>query len=124
VARSDESRFEQVLGRTSDAAFVLDPVEGRFLAGNSAGCSMLGYSPKELLETPVSRIHPGELPQLQDFVGRVLRSGHGSTIALTCRTRSGTCLPTEMTLWVFDDDRRLYILALIRDRSEHRGGGD
>ena len=121
MATSDESRFEQVLERTSDAAFVLDPVEDRFLAGNSAGCSMLGLSPKELLETPVSRIHPGELPQLQDFVGRVLRKGHGSTIKLTCRTRSGTCLPTEMTLWAFDDEGRFYILAIIRDRSEHRG---
>ena len=120
---SDEPRFEQVLDRTTDAAFILDPVEDRFLAASPAGCTLLGYSPEELLETPVSRIHPGELPQLQDFVSRALRSTHDSTIALTCRTRSGICLPTEMTLWAFGDDGRLHVLALIRDRSEHRARG-
>jgi PAS domain S-box-containing protein len=123
MATSDESRFEQALDRTSDAAFILDPVEDRFLATSSAGCTMLGYSLEELLETPVSRIHPGELPQLQDFVSRILRSGHGWTITLTCRTRSGKCLPTEMTLWAFGGVGRLYVLALICDRSEHRGRG-
>lgn len=81
---------------------------------------MLGYSLDELLETPVSRIHPGELPQLQDLVGSVLLSGHGSTITLTCRTKAGTRLPTEMALWAFRDQGRVRVLALIRDRSEHR----
>lgn len=82
---------------------------------------MLGYAHEELLDTPVSRIHPGELPQLQDFVSGVLREGHGSTVALTCRTRSGQHLPTEMTLWAFDGGSRVHVLALVRDRSEHRG---
>jgi PAS domain S-box-containing protein len=116
--------LEQLLERASDAAFVLDPLEDRFLAANPTGYTMLGYTLDELLATPVSQIHPGELPQLQDFMSGVLRDGHGSTIALTCRTRSGDRLPTEMTLWAFGEggDRR-YLLALIRDRSEHRAGG-
>ena len=120
MATSDEARFERLLDQASDAAFILDPLEDRILAANEAGCAMLGYTLEELLETPVSEIHPGELPQLQDFVGEVLRDGHGSTITLTCRTRSGRYLPTEMTLWAFDGGARVYVLALIRDRSEHR----
>ena len=117
---TNDSRFEQLLEQTSDAAFVLDPLEDRFLAANTAGCAMLGYTLEELFDTPISRIHPGELPQLQDFVSWVLRDGHGSTITLTCRTRSGRYLPTEMTLWAFGDGPRVHVLALIRDRSEHR----
>ena len=62
--------FEQLFEHASDPAFILDPVEDRFLAANPAGCAVLGYTFDELLVTPVSRIHPGELPQLQDFVGR------------------------------------------------------
>ena len=120
MATSDDARFERLLDQASDAAFILDPLEDRIVAANEAGCAMLGYTLEELLETPVSRIHPGELPQLQEFVGGVLREGHGSTIALTCRTRSGQYLPTEMTLWAFDGGARVYVLALIRDRSEHR----
>jgi PAS domain S-box-containing protein len=120
VATSDESRFERLLEEASDAAFILDPLEDRILAANGAACAMLGSTLEELLETPVSEIHPGERRQLQDFLAAVLREGHGSTLALTCRTRSGQYLPTEMTLWAFDGGARVHVLALIRDRSEHR----
>jgi PAS domain S-box-containing protein len=121
VATRGESRFERLLDQANDAAFILDPLEDRILAANAAGCALLGYTLEELLDTPISRIHPGELPQLRDFVSGVLREGHGSTITLTCRTRSGQYLPTEMTLWAFDGNGpRVCILALIRDRSEHR----
>ena len=112
--------FDPLLAAAREPAFVLDPHEDRFIGANPSGCTMLGYTHAELLQTPISRIHPGELPQLHDFVGRVLRDGHGTTITLTCRTRSGTCLPTEMALQAFEDDGRVVVLALIRDRSEHR----
>jgi len=121
VERSNEPRFEELLDQVRDAAFVLDPLEERFLAANPAGRSLLGYTLDELLALPISRIHPGELPQLQALVSRVLRDGHRSTIMLTCRTKPGQYLPTEMTLWAFDGGgERRYVLALIRDRSEHR----
>jgi len=124
VATRNDPWFEELLDQASDAAFVLYPAEDRFLAANPAGCTMLEHTLEELLATPVSRIHPGELPQLQDFVGGVLRESHGSTISLTCRTRSGQYLPTEMTLWAFGGGGdRVYVLALIRDRSEHRARG-
>lgn len=120
MAASDESHFERLLDQASDAALILDPLEDRILAANAAGCAMLGYALEELLDTPISRIHPGELPQLRDFVTAVLREGYGSTITLTCRTKSGQYLPTEMTLWAFGGGSHVYLLALLRDRSEHR----
>jgi PAS domain S-box-containing protein len=112
--------FDDVLETGPDPAFVLDPIEDRFVAANASGSAMLGYSPTELLEIPISRIHPGELPQLEDFVGRVLRDGNGTTISLTCRRRSGGYFPTEMALHAFEYEDRVYVLALLHDRSEHR----
>ena len=53
----------------------------------NAGCGMLGYTRSELLATPVSHIHPADLPQLRRFLDRVLRDGQGSMISLTCRTK-------------------------------------
>ena len=111
--------FESV----ADPAFVLDPIADRFVAANRAGCALLGYTHEDLLETPVSRIHPGELPQLQAFVGTVLTAGHGTTIALTCRTRPGAYLPVEMSLAAFEHDGRTLLLGLVHDRSEHRQRG-
>jgi PAS domain S-box-containing protein len=106
--------------RSTEPAVVLDPLEDRFLAANGAACAMLGYTLEALLETPVSEIHPGELAQLRGVVDDVLRRGHGSTIALTCRKTTGECLPMEMMLWACrsGDDRS--VLALMHDRSEHR----
>jgi PAS domain S-box-containing protein len=104
----------------ADPAFVLDPIADRFVAVNPAACALLGYAHEELLETPVSRIHPGELAQLQEFVGTVLTAGHGTTVALTCRTRPGAYLPVEMSLAAFEHNGRTLLLGLVHDRSEHR----
>jgi hypothetical protein len=57
---------------------------------------------------------------MSDFLERVLRDGQASTIKLTCRTKVGTFLPTEMSLHAFEKGGRLRILGLVQDRSEHR----
>jgi PAS domain S-box-containing protein len=108
--------FEQA----SDPAFVMDPEQNRILAANDAGCALLGYTRDELLATPISCIHPSELPELSELLERVLRHGRASTIKLTCRTKQGTFLPTEISLHALDIDGRVLILGLVQDRCEHR----
>src|SRR5439155_11263027 len=90
--------FEQLFEASSEPAYIVDPRADRILAANQAGCAMLGYTHEELLATPVSHIHPAELPQLSEFLDRVLRDGQGSTIKLTCPAKRGAVLPTEITL--------------------------
>jgi PAS domain S-box-containing protein len=113
--------FDELFENTDDPVFVLDPFEDRILVANQAACAMLGYARDEMLATPVSHVHPGELPHLRELIERVLRDGQGSTIALTCRTKSGDFLPTEIALTAFDGGGRIFILALVQDRSDHRG---
>jgi PAS domain S-box-containing protein len=115
-----DEAFEQLFEQAGEAAFVIDPFEDRILAANRAASAMLGYARDELLATPVSHIHPGELPQLQEFLDSVLVAGQGSTIKLTCRTKSGGFLPAEMALHALESGGRVLILGLVRDRSEHR----
>src|ERR687891_63346 len=112
--------LERLLERADDPAFLLDPANDRILNANRAACRMLGFTRDELLATPISHVHPAEMPQLLDFVERVLGNGHGSTIKLTCRTKSGDFLPTEMTLVALEGGGCPRILGLIHDRSEHR----
>ena len=109
-----------IFERVNEPAYVMDPQHDRILAANDAGCAMLGYTREELLETPISRIHPAELAELQELLERVLREGRASTIKLTCRTKRGTFLPTEISLHGFQAGGRLQILGLVQDRSEHR----
>src|SRR5262245_10838891 len=98
----------------------MDPEHSRILAANDAGCDLLGYTHEELLETPISHIHPSEFAELNELLERVLRNGRASTIKLTCRTKNGTFLPTEISLHKLELDGKTRILGLVQDRSEHR----
>jgi PAS domain S-box-containing protein len=109
-----------VFEHANNAAFVMDPERDRILAANGAGCRLLGYTHEELLATPISWIHPAELPELSELVERVLRQGRASTIKLTCRTKQGNFLPTEISLHALEIAGQLRILGLVLDRSEHR----
>ena len=112
-----------VFEQADEPAFVMDPDTDRIVAANEAGCAMLGYTRAELLETPISRIHPSELPELSELLERVVRHGRASTITLTCRTKNGTFLPTEISVHALEIGGRTRILGLVQDRSEHRQPG-
>jgi len=105
---------------SSDPVFIADPRENRILDANRAACRLLGYTREELLVTPVSQIHPNELPRMQAFVDVALLDGANWTIELACRTKSGTFLPTEIAMLALDSGNRVYVVSLLRDRSEHR----
>jgi PAS domain S-box-containing protein len=120
MTTGERRRFERLFQRARDAALILDPGGDRVVAANLAASELLGLSHEELLATPISRIHPGELQQLHDFVGGVVRAGHGTTMTLTCRLRTGPCVPVEISLYAFVRDGTPHLLALVGDRSEHR----
>lgn len=109
-----------VFEHSCEAAYVMDPEHSKILAANDAGCELLGYTREELLATPISSIHPSELAELTELLERVLRNGRASTIKLTCRTKAGTFLPTEISLHKLELQGATRILGLVQDRSEHR----
>jgi PAS domain S-box-containing protein len=111
---------DRIIERASEPALIIDPAGDRFLAANEAASAMLGYAREQLLATPVSSIHRGELAQLQAVVAEVLRFGHVTTTTLTYRTVSGECLPVAISLSAFEGDRRILVIGLVHDRSEHR----
>ena len=106
---------------SSDPVFIADPREDRILDANSAACRLLGYTRDELLVTSMSQIHPHELPRMRAFVDAALEDGANWTIELACRTKSGKFLPTEIALLALHSGGQLYVISLVRDRSEHRG---
>src|ERR687892_147180 len=123
--------LERLFERSDDPVLLLDPANDRILRANRAACRMLGFTRDELLATPISHVHPAEMPQLLDIVEHVLRNGHGSTTTLTCRTKCGDFLPAEMALFALAGGGETplvalvsgvhpRILGLIHDRSEHR----
>jgi len=67
--RSLDELFED----SNDAVFITDPLEDRILDANAAASSLLGYTRDEFMVTPISQIHPHELPRMRAFLEVALR---------------------------------------------------
>lgn len=118
--RRSEERFRKIFDHSNDAIFVIDPAQDKILDVNSTACDMLGYSRNELLSTPISAIHPNEMPQLLAFAESVVEKGSGWTDELTCLTKSGETLPAEISASVFDMGGTRCVLALVRNIAERK----
>ena len=92
-----EDLLRKVFIYSNDAIFVLDPLGDRILDANPKACAMLDYSRDEMLSTPISAIHPHEIPQLQSFVRSVRSEGFGWTDQLSCRAKTGRFLSAEIS---------------------------
>ena len=103
-----------------EPAFVMDPRANRVVAANDAGCALLGYTRDEMIGLHVSRIHPSEMREQTALIDEVARHGRASPIKNTCRTKSGTFLPTEISLHSLALENGVRILGLVHDRSDHR----
>ena len=103
----------------SHPVFVIDPLHNRIAEVNRAACELLGYERDELLATPISVIHPAELPQLSAWVSQVRRDQLGWSGLFSCRTKAGTYLPVEMMALAPGPGG--LVMVFVQDRSTHRG---
>ena len=83
----------KVFEHANDAIFVIDPEGDRILDANHKACHLLSYSHEELLATPISAIHPQEMPELMAFARSVFNERAGWTDRLTCLTKVGSGFP-------------------------------
>ncbi len=115
-----EDRFLKIFQHSNDAIFVIDPEVDKILDVNGKACTMLGYSRDQLLSTPISAIHPHEMPELLAFARSVREKGSGWTQELSCLTKRGEKLPAEISASVIDMDGRPCLIALVRDISDRK----
>ncbi len=120
--RESEERYHKIFDYSNDAIFIIDPAQDRIVDANPKASNMLGYPRRELISLPVSAIHPDEMPLLQTFADSVFARGHGWTSELTCTTKGGQVLPSEISASTVEVDGRQCIVALVRDISERRKG--
>ena len=116
-----EQRRHKIFQYSNDAIFLIDPQADRILEANPKASELLGYSPEELLTTvAVSAIHPHELSAFQAFGLTVLQEGHGWTNELSCMTKSGVTVPTEISAAVVSLEGRHCIISMVRDITERK----
>lgn len=115
--RESEERFRSIFEHSNDAIYILDPEKDEFLEINERAAEMLEYSVDELKRLHPSDIHPDEMPRLQAFAEVVNARGHGWTRDLTCRTKTGDKLPSEISASMIRLEGRSWMIAVVRDMS-------
>jgi PAS domain S-box-containing protein len=118
--QESEERFRRIFNHSNDAIFVIDPAQDKIIDANEMAGNMLGFTRQELLAMPVSAIHPNEMPQLMVFAQSVTEQGHGWTNELTCLTRQGQFLPSEISASIIDLNGQPRMIALIRDITKRK----
>jgi formate hydrogenlyase transcriptional activator len=116
-AHAELGYLRKLFDSSNDMILILDPERDRILDANRRACATLGYEREELLDTPISAIHPDEMPQLLKFCRSVESDGSGYTEELSCLTKSGGYLPAEISASLSDFDGATRIVAFIRDAS-------
>jgi signal transduction histidine kinase len=73
-----------------------------------------------LTSVTVSSVHPHELAKAQAFSMTVLQQGHSWTNELSCLTKSGVTVPTEISAAVVSLDGQDCIISMVRDITERK----
>ncbi|WP_255169242.1 MEDS domain-containing protein [Natrononativus amylolyticus] len=112
--------LERVFESSHDAILIVDPEADEFVDANPAATEMLGYTHDELLTLSPSDVHPDELDEFREFAEEVFADGTGWIDELTCRTKEGGTIPTEISASRMEHNGRPVLLAVVRDTSERR----
>ncbi|MCU4718092.1 two-component system sensor histidine kinase NtrB [Halapricum hydrolyticum] len=125
---SPEERYRKIFQYNNDAVMVVDLETESFLDVNPAACDLLGYSREELLSMHPEDIHPNDVERVRkEFISQVYQEGSGFTDDLTCLTKDGEEVPTEISGAALDagedgtdPTQMIAMLRDISDRVEHR----
>jgi PAS domain S-box-containing protein len=118
--KKSEDRFRRIFDHSNDAVLIIDPSQDKILDANPTACKMLGFSRDELMLTPLSAIHPKEMPKFMAFAQSVLKNEKGWTDELSCLTKAGDCLPVEISASIIELDGKICMIAMVRDITERK----
>ncbi|TVR57023.1 MAG: PAS domain-containing sensor histidine kinase [Gemmatimonadales bacterium] len=118
--KESQERFQRIFDHSNDGIFLLDPRSERIEGANARAAEMLGYAREQLIGLPLESIHPGEMPGLRAFFQKVLDEGEGWTEELTCLTKEGRTIPSEISAAPLPSEGGSQVVAAVRDVSERR----
>lgn len=120
---SPSERYTKIFRHSNDAIMVVDFETETFVDVNQAACDLLGYDRETLLSMTPDEIHPDDMDTVREsFIADVRQSGSGWTNNLTCVTKQGREIPTEVSGAVLETEQQgtdpTRMIAILRDISE------
>ena len=124
-----EERYRKVFEHNNDAVMIVDFETESFVDVNPTACELLGYTREELLSMDPEDIHPSDIERVrEEFISQIKNEGTGFTDDLTCLTKDGREVPTEISgaaLEPAEGDERAGVdaeprqmVAMLRDVSD------
>ena len=114
--------FRNLIGRSNDCIFAVEPKWGRFLDVNNRACDSLGYTRKELLNmmtikdievsTPDDSYWQKQIEQLKEKKDIVKQDRY--------KRKDGSTFFVETSLKLVTQEKQEYIIAIARDITERK----
>jgi PAS domain S-box-containing protein len=122
--RESEARFRTFIDHATDAFFLHDWQEVRFVKVNRQACESLGYSRDELIGKSPLDISPDVTLAMLERLRTRLNDGETVTFEVRNRRKDGSLFPVEVRIRMITVEGRPYGLALARDMTERKRAED
>ena len=118
--RASEERFYRIFEGSNDAILLIDPTSYMIHDANPQAWRMLGYSREELLSLPMTAVYSRDPSRLTRFVDSVSLQGSGWTDSLSCLTKSGDVISTEISASHSEIDGSPRLICVVQDVTERK----
>lgn len=120
LALDSEEKFGAIFRASHLAIFLIDPRTEQIIEANDAAHRLLGAEGTSLISHQMEEFHPNEMPELRDFVAKVMSGEEYKTDQLTCTTCDGRVLPAEFYASRVELGGSEYLMIVVRDLTESR----
>jgi len=114
--------FRNLLERSNDCIFVIEPQWGRFLDVNNMACESLGYTRKELLNMMTIKDIEDSRAGNSSWQEQVTRLKHNNDIVKEgkYKHKDGSAFFVETSLKLVTQAKQDYVIAIARDITERK----
>ena len=113
--------FRNLIDRSNDCIFVIDPKWGRFLDANDKACTTLGYTQEELLDMTIKDVEES-IPDDSSWQEHIKELKHKTDLVIEGRQRckDAATFFTETSFKLVSRDKEDHIIAIARDITERK----
>ncbi|MHC4556761.1 MAG: two-component system sensor histidine kinase NtrB [Planctomycetota bacterium] len=114
--------FRNLIERSNDCIFAIEPKWGRFLDANNRACDSLGYTRKELLNMMTIKDINESIPDDSSWHKEIEKLKQKTDIVKESRykRKDGTTFFVETSLKLVTQEKQDYIIAIARDITERK----
>jgi PAS domain S-box-containing protein len=116
-----EDRFHSIFLQTLDGIMIADAATKRLIEANRAICTMLGYTPDEIIGLSIRDIHPaGDLPRVMSTLERQMRGDISLAEDVPMLKKNRSVFYADISAAVISLGGRQCLLGVFRDTTERK----